>query len=372
MQPSQFCCGSFNVRRLKRDSREDFVCDVLSRVHVDILCLQEVDLDHSLGEPDIQFHHGHVLIIFPCSMGANVGFLIHRRWRERYKIISWKGKAGAVELQLGNIVARFITSHMPTTNDMNMYLGSLQDVMDLWTSGGRCCFIGCDANAVLGARDRSQDDPGHHIHSVGECVHGNQDERGVHLEQWAVGRGLVASSTFTLRAGSGTTRVPDGGDHVFHDSKQIDYVFTDSQTHRRHTETFIDEEISAYVASDHHLVYSHFDFSQQLVYEEPIIKAPKPIRWRARDVEQFRDHVSAGVCDLRRRNGLNLQTVTGQIVESAMKNCQSPSADVSDSRRSRRHKSQEEKELLRLRNMATSRQDKSNLTKQIWRRRRKD
>ena len=161
-------------------------------------------------------------------------------------------------------------------------------------------FIGLDSNAVLGDFQN--------IHNVdrtimGKYLTGKRDRHGDILYNWLVENNLVVSSSFLLDSNSNMlTRYPDCNTNN-QVPKQIDYIFSDRVTHKRLTDTYVNDNIRQIMSSDHSLVSCIFDFKKEIKLAQHVpIRKSKPIGWQPFDAEAFADDVQCAVSALNEVN----------------------------------------------------------------------
>ena len=262
--------------------------------------------------------------------------------------------------------------------DFDRCLNAVDDLLPARDSAA--VFLGLDANSVLGCDEL---EPYELDICLGPCRSGCRDARGVIFAQWLHQRALSASSTFKCSSNGDTyfTRFPD--DHAqfeFVSPRQLDYIITDQTTHiLRHVHSSIEYDIHESLASDHCPVGCCFklrdvDTLAPLVLPKSPIPARKQNRWKPHDPESlvdFGNHFKAQ-CLLVGEADISIQGITDSIICSGETHGKFYNSRAAVAPRSRRTISVAEQTSLSQRKAALTREERSRLTKQVWRQRRKD
>ena len=372
-----------NCRRLAFAHREECIAELGEQYAFDIIALQEISIynDNSSTDIDICYYNGHGLIIFPPKAAAPaVGFLVHRSWVPYVSVGSFGHRCGCLKVYLDcGLAVTCISGHCEASPDMADFERCLEalDVLIPGPKGGPV-LIGIDANAVLGIDSVGQDD---RFEVLGPCRVGVADARGRLLSSWLSCRGLVASSTFSCQSESFETRIPD--EHEFFSDilpSQIDYIISDYTTHiNRHKATYIDPNISEIVCSDHFGVAC--DFSLRSCEGGNYLKIPhapkapqKYNTWSidAENLPRFQKDVSVKIMEHTDLNNLNEDKLASLFHEVAAMHGRYYNSRFDPGIAGKIGKTAEESALLDARKQATTRADRAQLTKQLWKLRKRE
>ena len=403
---------------------DSFIDEIDSQVPFDVLALQEITNCFESFGSNCRYEHpcGHLLLFFNMGAGCNsVGFLIHRRnSQDIIRLHGVAGRGAGLTMRFMGLRIRFLCAHMPTGASRDTYWDNLMELERLVGKRDDILLMGCDANVTLPCM--GEDDC-----TVGKDVDTRIDCMGSLFRSWLVARGLVAASTFSNASGNVLTRHPSEHETTIGvQGRQLDYVVSDALTRVRLVSTLVHSLVGAYVGSDHDLVLTHWDFSDKFdlssIQGAAVRRKRKLKGWRPQNLDQLHldvlDKLNEGSCmesikhftemvsEVCSQHGCqNVSAGNGEPGHFGSQNEAFPASigtpqgspggswggpraisgptnggprgNISQSSqtktvRRKELRSEEEKELLRMRKDAAERHTKANLTKQLWRLRRRE
>ena len=280
----QFSIGTFNVRGLTSQSKQDALSQDVNNYEIDICCLQETKI---IDSNDYDTTNGNRLITIPStSKHYGNGFIIAKRWKE-YVHRYWKVSDRICVIQLKTDKSRFKDGNNKTNIDhiitiINVYAPTAErakkfphEISQFYTDltktttqlkklSTSALFIAGDFNSKVGVKRDLET-------CIGSWSRGYRNENGQRLVDFCENNNkFVCNSVFQHKACHITTwscKIPDNNTGKMRSIyNQIDYIMMDSDK----IQTLIDSRSygGTMTASDHRIVITRVQTSWSKLYHE--------------------------------------------------------------------------------------------------------
>jgi hypothetical protein len=171
---------------------------------------------------------GHLWFVAPkLDRFRSIAVLLHRRWNSELakpEFESFTSRVAFLDLDLGSQKMRFISAHLPHSEDLpaefDATLEAVERVIQRGRESKRMNICGIDANAVLG-KQKGGDQPD----IIGLHGHGVRNDRGYVFGDWLHGGRMTALGTIFRKLPHDliTHRLWSTGEE-----RQIDYLLIDA------------------------------------------------------------------------------------------------------------------------------------------------